>query len=348
MPDYMPIFAVGIAASVGLTPLTRRLALRIGMVDKPNARKVHRKPIPLMGGLAIYLAFLITLVVFIPLPKHLMELGAILLGATFLAVVGFWDDRYELKPSQKYLASAVAAFGVMAAGIRVDLFGIWFLDIPLTLLWFVGIINAVNLMDNMDGLAAGVSAIAAFFLFILASSQGQELVSTLSAALCGALLGFLVYNFNPARTFMGDMGALVIGFLLAVLGIKLRFQTQVTLASWMIPVLVLGMPIFDTTLVTFTRLREGRSPAQGGKDHTSHRLVAMGLHPRVAVITIYVAGALLGCGALIISQVPLEPALIVGAGIVIAAGGCFLILEYVRVQQRRKEFAAQHHEKGGV
>ena len=337
MNEYVPIIAVGLAASVGLTPLTRQLATRIGLVDKPSARKVHRDPIPLMGGLAIYLAFLLALLMFGDLPQHFNDLIAIVIGATFLAVVGFLDDRYELRPRQKYAAEFVAAVVVILAGIRVDLFGIPLLDLPITFLWYVGITNAINLLDNMDGLAAGVSGIAAFFLFILAASQGQELVSSLAAALCGAVIGFLVYNFNPASTFMGDMGALVLGFLLAVLGLKLRFQTQVTLASWMIPVLVLGMAIFDTTLVTFTRLREGRSPSQGGKDHTSHRLVAMGLHPRIAVVTIYGACILLGISAIIISQVALVPALIVGVGIAAALVGCFVILEYSYIQTQRKK-----------
>lgn len=231
-------------------------------------------------------------------------------------------------------------------GLRVDLFGFLPLDLALTLFWYVGIINAVNFLDNMDGLAAGMGAIAAFFLFLLAALQGQTLVSSLSAALCGALIGFLIYNFNPASLFMGDMGSLPIGFLLAVLGLKLRFATQVPAASWMIPILVLGLPIFDTTLVVFTRLREGRSPAQGGKDHTSHRLVAMGLHPRLAVLTLYAACVLLGIAAVLISYAPLEAALVIGGGVAVVGLGTFIILEVVRIKQQRKLKAEQSEKKG--
>src|SRR5215813_9625854 len=223
MSDFLPIIVVGFAASIGLTPLTRQLARRIGLVDKPNARKVHRTPIPLMGGLAIYLAFILALLMFSRWPNYLVEMGAIVLGATFLAAVGFVDDRLELSPRAKFAAEFIAAGTVLLAGIRIELFDSLLINLLLSTFWIVGIINAINFLDNMDGLAAGVSAIAALFLFLLSASQGQELVSSLSGALCGAAVGFLIYNFNPATTFMGDMGSLVLGFVLAVLAIKLRF-----------------------------------------------------------------------------------------------------------------------------
>lgn len=337
----MPMVMIGFAAALGLTPLTRQVAQRIGLVDAPSARKVHRSPVPLMGGLAIYLAFMLAILMFGTWPQHINELAAIVLGTTWLAIVGFLDDRLNLSPGIKFAAQFVAAVMTAAVGIRVDLFGQLPLDLALTFLWYIGIINAVNFLDNMDGLAAGVSAIAAFFLFVLSGLQGQELVSGLSAALCGAVIGFLVYNFNPATTFMGDMGSLVLGFLLAVLGLKLRFDTQIPIASWMIPVLVLGLPIFDTTLVVFTRLREGRSPLEAGKDHSSHRLLAMGLHPRLVVVTLYGACALFGIAAILISYAPVEVALTIGAGVAIIAGGSFVILEIARVRQRRAERRAQ-------
>ncbi|MBO9308324.1 MAG: undecaprenyl/decaprenyl-phosphate alpha-N-acetylglucosaminyl 1-phosphate transferase [Chloroflexi bacterium] len=348
MFDYIPVLAVGFAASVSLAPLTRRLAQRIGLVDKPSARKVHQVPMPLMGGLAIYLAFLLALLIFGNQPAHLNELIAIVLCASFLAAIGFWDDRKELRPRTKYASQLAVALFCAAVGLRVDLFGNLLLDVALTVFWYVGIINAVNFLDNMDGLAAGSSAIAAFFLFLLSALQGQTLVSSLSAALCGALIGFLIYNFNPASMFMGDMGSLPIGFLLAVLGLKLRFATQAPAASWMIPILVLGLPIFDTTLVVFTRLREGRSPAQGGKDHCSHRLVAMGLHPRLAVLTLYAVCALLGMAAILISFAPLEAALLIGSGVGAVGIGAFILLEVARIKQQRKmrAKASQNTQKG--
>jgi UDP-GlcNAc:undecaprenyl-phosphate GlcNAc-1-phosphate transferase len=335
MVDFVPIMVVGFAASLGLTPVTRQLAERIGLVDKPNARKVHRSPIPLMGGLAIYGGFVVALLLFARMPQHVLELSAIVLATTFLMVIGFWDDRRELSARLKFAGQLVAVLGVMAAGVRVELFKIPVLDWALTLLWYVGIINAINFLDNMDGLAAGVSAIAAFFMFVLSVSQGQELVSAMSAALCGAAIGFLLYNFNPATSFMGDMGSMILGFLLAVCGIKLRFPEQSLSVSWMIPILVLGLPIFDTTLVVFTRLREGRSPAQAGKDHTSHRLVFAGLSTRATVIVLYTACALFGGAALIISQSTVDVAWRVGLAVAGVAALSFVGLELIRVRQRR-------------
>jgi UDP-GlcNAc:undecaprenyl-phosphate GlcNAc-1-phosphate transferase len=347
MVDFMPILVVGFAASVGLTPITRQLAQRIGLVDKPNARKVHRDPIPLMGGLAMYISVVIALLLFTGnnnSPQHLIELGAILLATTWLALTGFLDDKWELSWPHKFAAQLLAALTVMLAGVRVEIFQN-LLDWAITLVWFLGIINAINFLDNMDGLAAGVSAIAAFFMFTLAASQGQELVSSLSAALCGAAVGFLIYNFNPASTFMGDMGSLVLGFLLAVCGIKLRFEEQSLMVSWLIPILVLGLPIFDTTLVVVTRLREGRSPAQAGKDHTSHRLAFLGLSTRQTVTTLYLACLLFGGAAMLISRAEVPSALLIGGVVAALAAAAFLFLEVVRVRQRAAQVAQR---QGGI
>ncbi|MEP7287491.1 MAG: MraY family glycosyltransferase [Chloroflexota bacterium] len=336
LADFLPLIVIGFAASLGLTPITRQIAKRLGVMDAPSSRKVHRDPIPLMGGLAIYGAFLLSLLLFRNWPQHIVELGGILVGATWLAAVGLFDDRLDLRPQFKFPAQALAAVLVIAIGIRVDLFNNLLLDSLLTFFWIVGLINAVNFLDNMDGLAAGISAIAAFFLFILAVSQGQELVSALAAALCGSAIGFLIYNFNPATTFMGDMGSMVLGFVLAVLGIKLRFPNQELSVSWIIPVLVLGLPIFDTTLVVFSRLREGRSPLQGGKDHTSHRLVTLGLSQRLAVITLYGVCVLLGCAAIVISQSPVAQAEAIEIGIALVAITCFILLEVVRYRSQKQ------------
>lgn len=334
MSDLLPVIFVGFAVSLGLTPLTRQIARRVGFLDQPGTRKVHATPMPLLGGLAIYGAFLIALLLFRNWPQYIVELGAILAGATWLAFVGMIDDRRGLSPWTKFPAQFIAAGVMIAAGIKIDLLDLPLLDGALTLVWIVGIINAINFLDNMDGLAAGISAIVAGFIFLLAASQGQELVSALAAALCGSAIGFLIYNFNPATTFMGDMGSLVLGFVLAVLGIKLRFYGQPREISWMIPILVLGLPIFDTSLVVFTRLREGRSPFQGGKDHTSHRFMLMGLSHRVAVLHMYVACVLLGLAALAISQATVPQAQIIGAGVAVIMVGAFLILEVSRWRQQ--------------
>src|SRR5260221_3384740 len=336
MADFLPLIVVGFAASLGLTALTRQISSRLGLMDSPSFRKLQRAPIPLMGGLAIYGAFILALVLFHPWSSNYKgELATIILTATWLAFVGLVDDRIDLRPWVKFPAQALAAVFMIGSGIEVQLFGSPLLNALITFAWIVGIINAVNFLDNMDGLAAGISAIAAFFMFILSISQGQELVSAMSAALCGSAVGFLIYNFNPATTFMGDMGSMVLGFVLAVLGIKLRFPSQGLAVTWMIPILVLGLPIFDTTLVVFTRLREGRSPLQGGKDHTSHRLVTLGMSHRLAVVTLYAAWIVLGIAAMIISTSSIKLASQIELGIVIAGLACFIILEAVRIRQQR-------------
>ena len=337
MADFLPLIVIGFAASLGLTPLSRQIARKLGVMDSPNPRKLQRAPIPLMGGLAIYGAFVLALLLFYPWGNaYKVELAAIILTATWLAFVGLLDDRIDLRPWAKFPAQSLAAVVMIAVGIQIQVFSSPVLNVVITFVWIVGIINAINFLDNMDGLAAGISAIAAFFMFILSITQGQELVSALSAALCGSAIGFLIYNFSPASTFMGDMGSMVLGFILAVLGIKLRFPTH-TLASgsWFIPILVLGLPIFDTTLVVFSRLREGRSPLQGGRDHTSHRLVVMGLSHRVAVITLYIVCILLGGAALIASQSSADVANTVAAVTAMFGACAFILLEIVRIRQLR-------------
>jgi len=328
-----PIALVGFAISLGLTPVTRRLARRFGLLDQPGGRKAHAAPTPLLGGLAIYGAFILALLAFPSWPQHILELGAILAGATWLALVGLIDDRNGLSPRTKFPAQFLAAFVVLASGITIDLTHSIILNDLITVLWIVGIINALNFLDNMDGLAAGVSAIAAAGFFLLAVSQGQELVSALSASLCGAAIGFLIYNFNPASTFMGDMGSMVLGFVLSVVAIKLHFYSKSTVVTWMIPVLVLGLPLFDTSLVVVTRLREGRSPFVGGRDHTSHRLVSLGLSPKRAVVVLYGVCVLLGICALIVSQADVTISLWIGTLVGVIALAAFVSLILIRQRQ---------------
>lgn len=327
MAQFLPIIMVSFAVAYGFTPMTRRLALQYDVVDAPAHRKIHREPIPLMGGLAIYGAFAVAVLIFTP-AQFVSEFAAVLAGSLWLAVVGYVDDKQGMQPLTKFAAQVIAAGVVMAVGIHVQLFEVPVLDYALTLLWFVGISNAINLMDNMDGLAAGITAIASGTFFVLAASQELILVASLAGALCGATLGFLRYNFNPASIFMGDSGSLVIGFLLATLGIKLDFEAQTRFVTWVIPILVLAIPIFDTTLVTFTRLREGRSPFQGGKDHTSHRIHNMGFSHRRTVVILYAAAVLMGAIALLISQVEVAVAVVLMVGVGLVGMASFVGLEW--------------------
>lgn len=308
--------------------------MRLGVVDKPNQRKIHQDHKPLMGGLAIYGALVVSLLLFSP-PQHMRELGAILAGASFLAIVGLLDDRYNLGIRIRLVAMIIASLGLVAAGISIQLFKSPWIDIPITILWVLTITNAANFMDNMDGLTAGFTTIAAGFFVVIAFSQGLTLVTSLAAALAGSAVGFLIYNFNPSSIFMGDMGALVLGFVLAVLGIKLKFGTQPLNVTWMIPILVLALPLFDITLVVVTRILEGRSPAQAGKDHTSHRLMSVGFSQRQTLFILYGTCAIFGSLGVIVGAAPVDIALKIGIAGLCFLALLFLLMMWIRVRYQK-------------
>lgn len=294
------VFALAVAGTLVATPLARRLAWRLGVTAQPAANRFHSRPTPLLGGLAIYAAVILVMAGAAG-RTEIRELAGILGGASLVALLGAWDDRRPLSPYAKLAGEAVAAGVLIASGVQVTLLGHRLggslgtaADLGLTLLWVVALTNAANLLDNMDGALAGVTLVASSAIALLAQSSGQLLVAPLAAALAGACLGFLAYNRSPASIFMGDAGSLFLGFVLAALGIKLRFPGQSPAASWMVPVLALAIPLFDTLLVVVSRLRRGLNPLKhGGKDHLAHRLVAGGASPREAVQTLW----LLGCAA---------------------------------------------------
>ncbi|MBC7235898.1 MAG: undecaprenyl/decaprenyl-phosphate alpha-N-acetylglucosaminyl 1-phosphate transferase [Chloroflexi bacterium] len=318
MAKYLLIAVSAFALAAAVTPLVRRLATHIGMVDKPAARKIHKAPIPLMGGVAIYLAFLLTLLV-LGDRAYIREMVGILLGASFCSFMGLVDDRSGLSALTRLIGQTAAAVVLIISGVQVLVSPFSLVNIALTLLWVVGITNAMNLLDNMDGLSGGVAAIASAFFLLLAAMSGQYLVGALAAALLGASIGFLVYNVNPASIFMGDAGSLFLGFMLAAVGIKLRFPNNVTFVTWMIPVMVLGLPILDTTLVFVSRLRRGLNPlTTPGKDHISHRLVYLGFSPRESVLTLYLVCSALGVLAMYLTQATILEGYVVGSAVFLA------------------------------
>lgn len=319
---YLPvILAAGLLAFLA-TPVTRWLARRLGMIDQPGLRKVHRSPVPLLGGVAMYAGLAVAFIAF-GSRDWLAEGAAILGGTTLLFITGLWDDRFGMPVWLKFVAQIAAGVCVLAVGIQVHLLGGW-LDGLITLVWILAITNAVNFMDNMDGLAAGISAVAAVFFLVLAALEGQGLVASLAAAQFGAAMGFLFYNLAPAISFMGDAGAFPLGFVLAVVGIKLRFVHFPLGSTWMAPLLVLGVLLFDMGLVVVSRIRRGRSPFQGGSDHTSHRLVQLGLGGPRAVLTLYLAAVTLGSAAILVTRLPVLAAnsvfgVLVGLSVVLLA-----------------------------
>ncbi|MFP3896400.1 MAG: MraY family glycosyltransferase [Anaerolineales bacterium] len=329
MTQYFLIVLSAFGVAVATTPLVRDFALRTDVVDKPNARKIHKQPVPLMGGVAIYLSFLFALV-FLGNRSYVRQIAGIFMGATLCSFMGLWDDRTGLGPLPKLVGQLVASALLILTDVQVRIFPFAALNIAVTVFWVVGITNAMNLLDNMDGLSGGVGAVASAFFLLLAAMSGQYLVGALAAALLGACIGFLVYNLNPASIFMGDAGSLFLGFILASVGIKLRFPQNVDFVTWMIPVIVLGLPIFDTTLVFVSRLRRGLNPlTTPGKDHTSHRLVRMGYTRREAVLILYLAGAALGVVAMYLTQATFTEGYVMG-GTVLTAGIYFLYrFEYI-------------------
>jgi UDP-GlcNAc:undecaprenyl-phosphate GlcNAc-1-phosphate transferase len=302
MTTYLLILGSALFLAAAVTPLVRRLAYRLGMIDQPAARKQHTTPTPLLGGAAIYLAFIISLIV-LGDRFYVSQVAGIFLGATLVSFLGFWDDRLALGPWIKLAGQFLAAMILVMTDVRVTATPWEWLNIAITVVWVVGITNAVNFLDNMDGLSAGIAGIAAGFFLLFASISKQYLVGVLAAALLGACIGFLFYNFNPARIFMGDTGSLFLGFMLAAVGIKLRFPANSVFVTWMVPVLVLAVPIFDTTLVTISRLRRGVNPlTTPGKDHLNFRLARLTGNPREAVLLCYLIAGICGMTATFVTQ----------------------------------------------
>lgn len=322
----MVVFALALAITGASTPWFRQIAIALGFVDAPAQRKLHRTPTPLLGGVAIFAgAIVATLLVYGGrVPNQIA--GPMIAGA-LVAIIGLLDDRRQVAPWIRLMVQVVAFAILIAFGIHIRLpVPMWF-NYALTLLWLLGIINAINLMDNMDGLSAGVSAVASAFILLLGAMNNQYLVAALGAALLGACLGFLRHNFAPATIFMGDAGAYFLGFWLAVLGIQLRFPQNVNFVTWMVPVLILWVPIFDTTLVVFSRLRRGVHPFTGGRDHLSHRLVARGMSQREAVLSLYLLSGIFGMLALFITQATVLEGYIVGVVVLATSGYALWRLE---------------------
>jgi len=289
--------------SMSGTFVARSAAYRFNWLDQPSRRKVHSDPIPLLGGVAMYLGFLVAFA--ISNSRTVLEEGLVVLaGATLLLVVGVIDDRRGMAPLTKLVAQIAAALILVVGGVGATIFHNGALNAIVTIVWVVGICNAMNLLDNMDGLSAGVAAIACAFFAFLAITHGQIWVSIVAAVLLGSILGFLRFNWNPATIFMGDAGSLLLGFMLAVLALKLRFTDVDPRLAWVVPILILGVPVFDTSLVTLSRLRRSVPVSAGGKDHVSHRLVRLGLTVRQAVPAIYLAAILCGTVAVAVISLP--------------------------------------------
>jgi UDP-GlcNAc:undecaprenyl-phosphate GlcNAc-1-phosphate transferase len=341
--DGVTTFAIALTTTFGLTVPVRRFALHYGIVDQPNSRKLHQSPMPLLGGFAIYCGTVLAVIFSLDGQPRGQILG--ILGAgTLLLITGIFDDRGLLHHQIKLFGSMpLAAVTLVVLGVRFHVVSDLIpgsvggnADIAFTLLWVVGITAAFSIFDHMDGLVSGVAAISSFFFALLAILNGQVLVATLGTAVFGASLGFLRWNFKPARIFMGDGGAMFLGFMLATLGLKLRLAQAPKSIAWMIPFLVLAVPIFDTTLVTISRSRRGLVPfASPGKDHTAHRLANLHLGQRGAVLVLYGVGLLFGILALVLSRVSLHWPLAFGVALALSGLAVVVLLENLPYERQR-------------
>jgi UDP-GlcNAc:undecaprenyl-phosphate GlcNAc-1-phosphate transferase len=276
VPLYMLSFVASAATTIALTPVAGRVAVRLGIIDRPSAHKFHRAVTPYLGGAAVAAGLLAPAAY---LAGASAQLLTILLAGLAVAAVGLLDDRRPISPYAKLAAQAAAALALWAVGIRAEVFHVAILDLGLTMLWVLVVTNAFNLLDNMDGLTSGVAGISALTFFAIAASRGDYLVASFSFAVAGACLGFLRWNFPPARIFLGDTGSLFLGIVLAALALKLDLLGQGWTLRVTVPALAIAVPLLDTCFVVVTRLRDGRPVLQGGTDHSSHRLAARGLSP---------------------------------------------------------------------
>lgn len=312
MSDLFILIVVSVGISFLTTPLIRNLAIKVNAVDTPkDDRRVHNKPIPFLGGLAIYFSFFITSILKVgSLSKT--DIG-IILGATIIVIGGVIDDIKDIKPWQKILFQFAATICLIISGVHIAKITnpfsavVPFIDIrwmayPLTIFWVVGITNALNLIDGLDGLSAGVAFISCITILIIALLNGRFEAAILIAILCGAILGFLPYNFYPASIFMGDAGAQLLGFLLAAISMEGAIKSATAFAI-VVPVLALGLPIYDTVFAIIRRKINGKPISQGDRGHLHHRLLDMGLTQKQVVIVMYFISAVLGGISIIAMQI---------------------------------------------
>ncbi|HEX7057564.1 MAG TPA: MraY family glycosyltransferase [Bacilli bacterium] len=308
---YILGFVLSLILSVCLTPFIKQFAVWVKAVDKPNERKVHTRIMPRLGGLAIFAAFAGGFIVVTPVLDAIKAEAAwgLLIGGAVIALTGALDDRFDISPKWKLLGIILAACVVVAFGLKVNLVNVPFghttlnldwLSIPLTIFWIVGVTNAINLIDGLDGLAAGVSAISTATILVLAALMGNITVILLCSILLGSIIGFLFFNFHPAKIFMGDTGALFLGFSIATLSI-LGFK-QATLVSFIVPVLISGVPIYDTLFAIIRRRLNKKPIFKADKGHLHHCLLKLGLSHRQTVLVIYGVSIVFGLFAVALSQ----------------------------------------------
>ncbi|MGG2197683.1 MULTISPECIES: MraY family glycosyltransferase [Paenibacillus] len=331
---YVIGFAVAMLIALLMTPLVKRFAFWVGAVDAPNHRKVHSRIMPRLGGLAIFIAFVAAYFVVSPAMDALKSdvVFGLLVGGAIVVVIGALDDRFDLSPKLKLLGQILAASVVVYSGVVIDLVNVPFGDgvislewlaVPLTIFWIVGVTNAINLIDGLDGLSAGVSGIATCTILVLALMMGNVTVVLLCAVLLGSIGGFLFYNFHPAKIFMGDSGALFLGFTLATLSV-LGFK-QATVVSLLVPIMILGVPLSDTFFAIMRRWVNNLPISVADKSHLHHCLLQLGFSHRTTVLIIYGISLVFGTSAVLLSYMSQQQTLW-GTVLLVTVLLCILVL----------------------
>ena len=325
--------AVALVLSLAATPLVKRFAQLVGAIDVPkDSRRVHKSPVPRLGGLAIFIAFLLSALFFTDITK---EIRGIMFGSVIVVIIGVIDDIMPLRAYIKLIIQIVAALVAVYHGVLIEIFSnplvfsaseyvfLDYLSIPVTVVWIVAITNSFNLIDGLDGLAVGVSAISSVAMLIIALVVSDPNVAILLAALAGACFGFMPYNFNPAKIFMGDTGALLLGYVLATVSILGLFKFY-AVVSFAAPFFVLALPLVDTAFAFVRRVLKGRSPMSPDRGHFHHRLIDMGLSQKQAVAILYTISGLLGFAAVVITTSDKIRALILVVAVLVAAVVIFI------------------------
>jgi UDP-GlcNAc:undecaprenyl-phosphate GlcNAc-1-phosphate transferase len=336
---YLAIFFVSLALSSLLVPLLRKIAFRYSVLDKPNqSHKTHKESIPYLGGLAIVLPVLLLVIfgplIFIENSDYSLRVALFLLPAVILALVGLNDDIKNLSASSRFFVQSIVAVSatlyLSQLGYSVSILGNEIVNLLLSIFWLVGITNAFNFFDNLDGGATGITFVASLTLFLLALLGDQYLISSISLALAGASLGFLWWNRNPARIYLGDSGALFIGFILAISLLQFEPKVDSRVASALIPVFILALPIIDTSMAVVSRITRRVSIFQGGRDHLSHRLISLGFSKRKTAYSLWSLSALLSSLAILISNVSKDVAL--GLSLIGLHFMVFLVIWFLRIE----------------
>ena len=344
--------AVAALISFGATPVVKTLAFRMGAVDVPkDERRRHKHPIPRMGGLAIVLGFLFAALILVPLTD---EMKGMLLGGMVITVLGIFDDIYALSAKLKLVVQIVAALIAVLTGNVIEVISnpnifsnspyweLGWVGIPLTVIWIVAITNAVNLIDGLDGLACGVSTISSMTMLVIALLVSEGSVAVLMAALAGACIGFLPYNLNPAKIFMGDTGSTFLGFILATVSVQGMFKVY-TIISFVVPFLMLGLPIFDTCFAIIRRVANGQSPMSPDRSHVHHRLIDMGLSQKQTVGVLYVISAILGLSAVVLTTSGAVKAMVLL--LALAAAGVVAAKIFLANNENKRDEEAKHAEQ---